>query len=56
MPVRDPEALHPSAGEVADPPIRNHSGYPGASEFDRERTRVAWLLRRTVPSRRRGLG
>ncbi|MGS2613517.1 hypothetical protein ACVCAH_03125 [Micromonospora sp. LZ34] len=54
--VRDPAALHPSAGEVADPPIRNHSGYPDAPEFHRERSRVAWLLRRAVPSPRRGFG
>ncbi|RIV33160.1 hypothetical protein [Micromonospora radicis] len=55
--VTDPEALHPSDGEVADPPIRSHSGYPEAAEFQRERSRVAWLLRRSVPSPRpRGLG
>ncbi|MTK00949.1 hypothetical protein [Micromonospora sp. CP22] len=53
--VTDPEALHPSDGEVADPPIRSHSGYPEAAEFHRERSRVAWLLRRTVPSPRRGV-
>ncbi|GAA0387020.1 hypothetical protein GCM10009541_32440 [Micromonospora gifhornensis] len=56
VPVTDPEALHPSDGEVADPPIRSHSGYPEAAEFQRERSRVAWLLRRAVPSPRRGLG
>ncbi|MFG1890016.1 hypothetical protein ACGFIR_19380 [Micromonospora sp. NPDC049051] len=56
LPVRDPEALHPSDGEVADPPIRNHSGYPEAPEFHRERSRVAWLLRRGVPAPRRGSG
>ncbi|PZG00522.1 hypothetical protein [Micromonospora deserti] len=54
--VRDPEALHPSAGEVIDPPIRSHSGYPEAPEFHRERSRVAWQLRRAVPSPRRGFG
>ncbi|MFG3418419.1 hypothetical protein ACIBTZ_07895 [Micromonospora sp. NPDC049460] len=54
--VRDPEALHPSDGEVADPPIRNHSGYPEAAEFQRERSRVARLLRRGVPAPRRGAG
>ncbi|WP_189045062.1 hypothetical protein [Micromonospora sonchi] len=54
--VTDPEALHPSDGEVADPPIRSHSGYPEATEFQRERSRVAVLLGRTVPSPRRGLG
>lgn len=54
--VTDPEALHPSDGEVADPPIRSHSGYPEAAEFQRERSRVAWLLRRTVPAPRRGSG
>ncbi|MGW4497853.1 hypothetical protein ACWENR_04430 [Micromonospora sp. NPDC004336] len=56
LPVRDPEALHPSDGEVADPPIRNHSGYPEAPEFHRERSRVAWLLRRGVPTPRQGSG
>ncbi|MFC0503319.1 hypothetical protein [Micromonospora costi] len=54
--VQDPEALHPSGGEVADPPIRNHSGYPDAAEFQRERARVARLLRRGVPSPRQGVG
>ncbi|GIJ23171.1 hypothetical protein [Micromonospora lutea] len=54
--VTDPEALHPSDGEVADPPIRSHSGYPEAAEFQRERSRVAWLLRRAVPSPRRRPG
>jgi hypothetical protein len=53
LPVRDPDALHPTAGEVADPPIRNHSGYPEAAEFRRERARVAWLLRRPTPAPRR---
>lgn len=38
--VPDPEALHPSGGEVNDPPIRNHSGYHEAPEFVRERDRV----------------
>ncbi|BCJ60382.1 hypothetical protein [Micromonospora endophytica] len=52
--VTDPEALHPRDGEVADPPIRSHSGYPEAIEFQRERSRVAWLLRRPVPAPRRG--
>ncbi|SCL19243.1 hypothetical protein GA0070616_1698 [Micromonospora nigra] len=54
MAVTDPQALHPSDGEVADPPIRSHSGYPDAAEFQRERSRVAWLLRQPVPSPRRG--
>ncbi|KXK63301.1 hypothetical protein AWW66_04175 [Micromonospora rosaria] len=56
VPVRDPEALHPSDGEVCDPPIRNHSGYPESPEFGRERARVARLLRRAVPSQRQGVG
>ncbi|MFC3501209.1 hypothetical protein ACFOOK_09585 [Micromonospora krabiensis] len=54
--VRDPEALHPSGGEVADPPIRNHSGYPDAPEFHQERARVARLLRRGVPLPRQPVG
>ncbi|QLQ37705.1 hypothetical protein [Micromonospora robiginosa] len=56
VPVTDPEALHPSGGEVADPPIRSHSGYPEAVEFARERAVVARLLRRSVPSPRPGTG
>ncbi|MCW3841387.1 hypothetical protein ONA70_14900 [Micromonospora yasonensis] len=56
VPVADPEALHPTGGEVADPPIRNHSNYPDALEFTRERAVVARLLRRTVPSPRQGVG
>ncbi|SCF12928.1 hypothetical protein [Micromonospora mirobrigensis] len=56
VPVADPEALHPSGGEVADPPIRNHSGYPEAVEFRRERAVVARLLRRAVPSPRERVG
>ncbi|WP_320066378.1 hypothetical protein [Micromonospora sp. RTGN7] len=55
LPVRDPDALHPTGGEVADPPIRNHSGYPDAAEFRRERARVTWLLRRPVPAPREGV-
>ena len=54
--VTDPEALHPAGGEVADPPIRSHSGYPDAVEFTRERAVVARLLRRSVPSPRPGAG
>jgi len=54
--VRDPEALHPQGGEVADPPIRNHSAYPEAPEFQHERAHVARLLRRGVPLPRRGSG
>ncbi|RGC70418.1 hypothetical protein C5N14_02955 [Micromonospora sp. MW-13] len=56
LPVRDPDALHPTGGEVTDPPIRSHSGYPDAAEFRRERARVTWLLRRPVPAPRRGPG
>ncbi|SBT47233.1 hypothetical protein [Micromonospora auratinigra] len=56
IPVADPEALHPSGGEVAEPPIRNHSNYPAALEFARERALVARLLRRTVPSPRQRVG
>ncbi|MEV0425947.1 hypothetical protein [Micromonospora sp. NPDC050495] len=56
VPVADPEALHPSGGEVADPPIRNHSGYPDAPEFTRERAVVARLLRRSIPSPRQRVG
>ncbi|MEV4492384.1 hypothetical protein AB0K04_19980 [Micromonospora coxensis] len=56
VPVADPEALHPSGGEVADPPIRNHSGYPEAVEFLRERALVARLLRRSTPSPRQRIG
>ena len=54
--VRDPEALHPSGGEVADPPIHNHSDYPDAPEFVGERARVARLLRPSVPSPRQAAG
>lgn len=35
--VIDPEALHPTGGEVADPPVRDHSGYPEAADFTRGR-------------------
>ncbi|MEU0152748.1 hypothetical protein [Micromonospora fulviviridis] len=56
VPVVDPEALHPTGGEVADPPIHNHSGYPEATEFIRERAVVARLLRRAVPSPRQRVG
>ncbi|MFC4146021.1 hypothetical protein ACFO0M_07120 [Micromonospora mangrovi] len=56
VPVVDPEALHPDGGEVADPPIRNHSSYPESVEFARERAVVARLLRRSVPSPRQGVG
>ncbi len=56
VPVADPEALHPTGGEVADPPIRNHSNYPKALEFTRERAVVARLLRRSIPSPRQRVG
>ena len=52
LPRHDPR----SGGEVADPPIRSHSGYPEAVEFTRERAVVARLLRRTVPSPRQRTG
>ena len=45
----DPEALHPSGGEVDDPPIRSHSGYPVDPEFLRERDRVVARLSRPLP-------
>ncbi|SCG34068.1 hypothetical protein GA0070560_101177 [Micromonospora halophytica] len=51
-----PEALHPNGGEVADPPIRNRSGYPEAVEFLRERALMARLLRRSTPSPRQRTG
>jgi hypothetical protein len=38
--VSDPTALRPDNGEVVDPPIRNHSGYPDAGEYRTERERV----------------
>ncbi|MER7166871.1 hypothetical protein ABT336_12505 [Micromonospora sp. NPDC000207] len=56
LPVRDPEALYPSDGEVRDPPIRSHSGYPESPEFGVERARVARLLRRDIPSPRQRIG
>ncbi|XTZ15863.1 hypothetical protein ACQSSU_00105 [Micromonospora echinospora] len=54
--VRDPEGLHPTGGEVVDPPIRSHGGYPDSPEFLVERDRVAALLRGAVPSPREGVG
>ncbi len=43
-PVRDPTALVPCDGEVLDPPIRGHSGYPVAAEYAEVRaTAVAQL-------------
>lgn len=54
--VQDPEGLHPTGGEVTDPPIRSHSGYPESAEFRAERARVAALLRPGVPSPRQGVG
>lgn len=53
--LRDPAGLHPIDGEITDPPIRSHSGYPDAPEYQTERARVAMLLSRTVPSPRGGL-
>ncbi|OZV82407.1 hypothetical protein CA850_08980 [Micromonospora echinospora] len=54
--VRDPEGLHPTGGEVVDPPIRSHGGYPDSPEFLVERERVAAGLRGAVPSPREGVG
>jgi len=42
--VSDPTALRPNNGEVLDPPIRNHSGYPDAGEYRTERERVLSAL------------
>ncbi|MFB9235272.1 hypothetical protein ACFFWC_06930, partial [Plantactinospora siamensis] len=42
--LRDPVALHPRDGEVRDPPIRSHGGYPLDPEYRRERAEVARLL------------
>ncbi|MGH3714375.1 MAG: hypothetical protein ACRDT4_13070 [Micromonosporaceae bacterium] len=42
--VKDPEELRPSGGEIKDPPIRNHSGYPESREYQTERDRVVNLL------------
>jgi hypothetical protein len=50
--VRDPDGLHPLDGEVRDPPIRSHGGYPETPEYQRERSAVAWLLTRTTPTPR----
>lgn len=50
----DPQALHPSAGEVEDPPIRSHGDYPLDPAFLRERDRVVTLLSRPLPLPRPG--
>ncbi|HEX5542348.1 MAG TPA: hypothetical protein VFX60_12455 [Micromonospora sp.] len=50
--VADPAALRPSGGEVADPPIHNHSGYPDAPEYQRERAEVVALATAAVPAPR----
>lgn len=52
VPVGDPAALRPSGGEVADPPIRHHSGYPDCPEYQRERAIVVSLFTAAVPSPR----
>ncbi|WBB79330.1 hypothetical protein O7606_24705 [Micromonospora sp. WMMD882] len=54
--VQDPEGLHPTGGEITDPPIRNHGGYPESPEFRAERDRVAGLLRQGVRLPRQGVG
>jgi hypothetical protein len=38
--VKDPVALRPKNGEVIDPPIGNHSGYPDTEEYAQERRQV----------------
>ncbi|MFC4106891.1 hypothetical protein ACFOX0_13260 [Micromonospora zhanjiangensis] len=54
IPVRDPEALHPRDGEVRDPPIRSHGGYPESPEYQLERSAVvAAMLTGAVPVPRR---
>ncbi|GAB2927251.1 hypothetical protein GCM10027280_13300 [Micromonospora polyrhachis] len=50
--VRDPEGLHPTDGEVNDPPIRNHSGYPDSVEFHREKDTIVAMFTGTVPAPR----
>ena len=32
--VRDPDGLNPEDGEVIDPPVRQHSGYPLSQEYE----------------------
>jgi hypothetical protein len=43
--VTDPEALAPCDGEILDPPIRQHSGYPCSAEYARERR---WAVRTLI--------
>ncbi|HEX2771153.1 MAG TPA: hypothetical protein VHN18_01830 [Micromonosporaceae bacterium] len=54
VPIADPAALRPSGGEVADPPIRHHSGYPDSPEYQRERAIVVSLFTAAMPSPRAG--
>jgi hypothetical protein len=42
--VKDPVALRPKNGEVIDPPIGNHSGYPDTEEYAQERGQVTAIL------------
>jgi MFS family permease len=43
-PLPDPSALRPSAGEVLDPPIRNHSAYPVDDTYRAVRDQAARTL------------
>lgn len=52
--VVDPAALRPEGGEVADPPLRHHSGYADAPEYRGQRAEVAARYTADVPSPRRG--
>jgi hypothetical protein len=38
--VKDPVGLVPDEGEIGDPPIRNHSGYPDSGSYQAERNQV----------------
>ena len=39
--VRDPDGLEPEGGEVLDPPVRQHRGYPLSQEYEDARDQLA---------------
>jgi hypothetical protein len=48
--VQDPDALAPSGGEILDPTIRQHSGYPCSAEYSDERRDAVVVLTAPAPS------
>jgi hypothetical protein len=54
--VRDPDALAPGGGEILDPTIRQHSGYPCSAEYADARRDAVVVLTTPAPSQAATVG